>query len=153
MAARKGIDRLASLYGMMEQIRSVELRAATIAVEDAACSTTIALTLRESQIASAREAMATGRREEWQISETARVAVEARIDQLAKTRTDRENARAEAHQIHRQSRLDMEQMERVVAQARVQVAIEVTRRTQAESDDRFASRRAWSRTRRIMNSE
>ena len=153
MAAKMGVDRMAAVYGMLEQMRSVELRAATIAVEDVACSAAIAATLRESQIAGAREAMATGCREEWQISETARGVIEARMDRLARVRAEREAALIQAQRVHRESRLSMEQIQRVVDQARLQLSMEETRRTQAESDDRFASRRAWSRAQRVLDSE
>ncbi len=147
MAAQKGVARLASLYGMIERMRSVELRAAAGEVEDVACSAAIAATVRESQIADARAAIATGCREDWQVAETTRGVVEARIVRLATMRAEREAALAKAAQRHRMSRLTMEQMDSVVDRARMQEAIQEDRRSQAESDDRFASRRAWTRSR------
>jgi hypothetical protein len=143
MAARKGVARLASLYGMMERMRSLELRVAAGAVDDVVCSAAIAATVRESQIAEARAAMASGRREDWQVAETTRGVIEARMVRLAALRAEREAALERAVAEHQVSRLNMEQMDRVVGRARAQMSAEEDRRVQAESDDRFASRRAW----------
>ena len=153
MATQKGVVRLASLYTMMERMRSVELRVAAGAVEDVAYSAAIAATARESQIADARAAMSTGRREEWQVAETTRAVVEARIVRLAKLQAEREIILADAALRHRMSRLNMEQMDRVVDRNRTQAGRREERRLQAESDDRFASRRAWMNTKQADDSE
>ncbi len=143
MAARKGVARLAELYAMVEQMRSMELRAAANAVEDIACALAIAATVRGSQIADARAALAGGQREEWQVAETARGVVEAQIARLATLRVQREATLDEAVAAHRASRLEMQQMERIVERRRAVLLVEEDRRAQVESDDRFASRRAW----------
>ena len=143
MAARKGVARLASLYGMMERMRSLELRVAAGAVDDVVCLAAIAATVRESQIADARAAMASGRREDWQVAQTTRGVIEARMVRLAALRVEREDTLDRAVAEHRVSRLNMEQMDRVLERSRVQMSAEEDRRSQAESDDRFASRRAW----------
>ena len=83
MAARKGVARLASLYGMMERMRSLELRVAAGAVDDVVCLAAIAATVRENQIADARAAMASGRREDWQVAQTTRGVIEARMVRIA----------------------------------------------------------------------
>lgn len=153
MAAQKGIVRLAAVYGMMERMRSAELRLAADAVEDVACSAAIAATVRASQITDARTAMASGRRDDWQVAETTRGVVEARIVRLAKVRAEREVALADSAQRHRMSRLNMEQMDRVVDRNRTQAGRREERRLQAESDDRFASRRAWMNTKQADDSE
>jgi hypothetical protein len=153
MAAQKSVARLALLYGMMERMRSVELRVAAGAVEDVACSAAIARKVRENQIAEGRAAMANGRREAWQVAETTRGVNEARIVRLAMLRAEREIILEQAVQVHRASRLNMEQMDRVVDRARTQAEMENGRRLQAESDDRFASRRAWLQTRQVDDSE
>lgn len=153
MATQKGVVRLASLYTMMERMRSVELRVAAGAVEDVAYSAAIAATARESQIADARAAMSTGRREEWQVAETTRAVVEARIVRLAKLQAEREIILADAALRHRMSRLNMEQMDRIVDRTRSQEGVLEDRRLQAESDDRFASRLAWMKTKHADDSE
>lgn len=153
MAAQKGVVRLASLYGMMERLRSVELRAAAGAVEDVACSAAIAADVREGQIMDARTAMATGSREEWQVAETTRGVVEARIERLEKLRAERAAAFEDAAHRHRISRVKMEQMDRVVDRSRAREAVQQGRRSQAESDDRFASRRAWMKVQQVESSE
>jgi hypothetical protein len=146
MAARKGVARLASLYGMMERMRSVELRVAAVAVADVVCSAAVAATLRESQIADARAAMATGCREEWQVAETTRGVIETRMVRLAALRVECQDALDEAVAVHRVSRMNMEQMNRVLERSRAELMGDESRRAQAESDDRFAARLAWERS-------
>jgi len=153
MAAQKSFARLATLYAMMERMRSVELRVAAGAVEDVVCSAAIAATVRENQIADGRVAMASGRRDEWQVAQTARAVVEARMVRLATLRAEREIALEKAVQMHRASRLKMEQMDRVVDRTRTHLSLEESRRSQAESDDRFASRRAWLQMQPVDDSE
>ena len=143
MAAQKGIARLATLYGTIERMRSLELLVAAEAVDDVACSAAIAATVRRGQVADARAAMASGRREEWQVAETTRSVVEARIMRLNALRKERETTLAEASERHRISRMNMEQMDRAAERKRTLDAMQEDRSSQAESDDRFASRRAW----------
>jgi hypothetical protein len=116
------------------------------------CAASIAKVVRESQVADARAAMATGQREAWQVAETTRGVVEARMARLARVRIEREAALDEAVSTHRASRLDMEQMESVVERRRAMAMLEAGRRAQMESDDRFASRRAWERPKMLQAS-
>jgi len=153
MAAHKGVARLASLYATLERMRSVELRAAATAVEDVACAAAIAATVRGSQIENARAAMATGRRDEWQVAETMRSVLEVRMKRLAVLRAEREADLDAAVAAHRASRLEMEQMERVVERRQAMTRLEDGRRAQAESDDRFASRRSWERPKMLREAD
>ena len=147
MAAQKSVARLATLYGMIERMRSVELSIAAGAVQDAACAAAIASTTRAGHIDNGRSAMATGQREEWQVAETSRGVVETRIVRLATVRKECEGTLLDAEVRHHASRMDMERMHRVVEVARTRAAMREDRRAQSESDDRFASRRAWMQAR------
>jgi len=153
MAAHKGLARLASLYAMMERVRSVAVQVASSAVDDAMCAEAIAATIRKSQIADGRDALATGCREAWQVAETTRGVMDRRIEGLQQLRAAREADLAEASRAHRASRLEMEQMERVVEKARAQAGIEEGRRMQSAADDRFASRTIWMETRQVPDAE
>ena len=153
MAAHKGVARLASLAVTMERMRSLEVQVARGAVDDVMCSAAIAATIRESQLSDGRDALATGRREAWQVAETTRGVMDRRIERLQQLRAEREAILAEATRVHRVSRLEMDQMERMVEKSRAQAGMEETRRTQAAADDRFASRSAWMETQREQDAE
>ena len=153
MARRKGLTRLASLYGMVEQMRSLELRVAASAVDDVVLVASIEAAIRQSKIFGARAALAAGDREEWQMAETTREGVEARIERLANLRVERETRREEAALAHSTSRVEMEQLDRVVEQQRDRLALEEARRAQAESDDRYAARLAWAQRIQLRSRE
>jgi len=153
MAAPHGIRRLASLYGMMEQVRSLERRVAANSVDEAACAGVIQTAIRDSHATGGREALAAGNPELWSIAAKSREMAEDRIVRLAKVRMEREVALQQAVHVHRESRLKMEQMERLLERARVATATEDGRREQAVADDRFSSRLAWARGVEARNSE
>lgn len=153
MALHRGLERIASLYRMMERIHAIEVQNANGAVEDLLCAVAIATTMRASQIEDARDALATGWREGWQVAETTRGVIDRRMDQLHQIRAEREAELAEASRVHNESRLEMEQMERVVEKTRALAAVVESRRVQADSDDRFASRSAWLWMQRLQDSE
>ena len=145
MAAKSSAMRLATLYATVERIRSVELRMAESEVDDAVCAAAIADAVRESQQRSMRDALASGRRDEWRIAQTANAANETQIARLAVLRVKQEALRDEAVVRHRASRLQVEQMDSLVVRSRERESREETLQAQAESDDRFASQRAWDR--------
>jgi len=149
MATRGGLRRLATLYGMVEQMRSLELRVAAGAVDDVVCASAIEALVHRGQVDGGRAAMAAGDREEWSVAETTREVVEARIERLAKLRVVREVKLDEARDAHKTSRLKVEQMERVVERARAEAALVEDRKTQAVADDRFAARGAWTRAKAL----
>ena len=153
MAAQKGLARLASLYAMIERMRSADVQMANGAVEAVVCAEAIAATIRDSQVADGRAALATGCREAWQVAETTLGVTDRRIERLQQVRAEREADLAEAARAHRVSRLEMEQMERIVEKARLQERMEESRRIQSTSDDRFASRSIWMETQRVQDAE
>lgn len=145
MAVKSSAVRLATLYATIERMRSVELRMAESAVDEALCAAAIAAAVRESQQGNLRDALASGLREEWRIAETAGAANDIRIARLAALRATQETARDEAVMRHRLSRVELEQMDSVVERRRKGETTQQARKEQASSDDRFASRRAWER--------
>ena len=145
MAATKSLARIAKVYGLVERMRSLELRMAADAVSEVEFAAAVAAATRYNQVAGARAALVAGNREEWSVAEVTLRVEEIRMQRLAELRVKREAKLAEAVSLHRESRLEMEQMERVVELKRAAAAIEEGRRTQAMADDRFASRSAWKR--------
>lgn len=153
MPVKRGLERVASLYAIMERMRSIEVQAAHGAVKDVLCSSAIAAAIRASQIEDGRDALATGRRDAWQVAETTCGVIDRRMERLQQVRTEREAALAEASTIHRASRLEMEQMERMVEKIRAQALVNRSRRAQGDADDRFASRSAWLEMQRVQGFE
>jgi hypothetical protein len=144
MRPRGGIARLAGLYGMVERMRSLELRAAAGNLDEVASAQTMQAAVHRSEVSGSRAAFASGDREQWKVAETARALLEIRMARLNKLRAEREVKLDQAAQAYNRSRVRMEQMDRVVERERERLACEAARRAQAEADDRFASRRAWS---------
>ena len=153
MAVKKAEVRLASLYAVMERIRSAELRDSMIAVDGVACSAAVAKASREERISAGRTAMAAGSRADWEIAETTRGVVETQMIHLAKLRREREAALSVTAAEYRLSRLSKEQMDRVVEQRRLREATKDDKQSQAELDDRFASRRVWMNLKASERSE
>jgi hypothetical protein len=139
------MKRLARVYAMVEQTRSLERRVAANAVEDAACAVAIAAAVYEAQVRGGREALAQGERAEWMIAETTREMAERRITRLRAARAECDAALELAAEAHHESRLRMEQMERLLASDEDRQRVEQARQEQAVSDDRFGSRMAWKR--------
>jgi len=142
----KRLARIAKVYGLVERMHSLELRMASDAVNDVACAAAVAAATSYQQTVSARAALVSGNREEWSVAEVTRSVEEIRMQRLAELKVQREEKLMEATQTHRASRMQMEQMERVVERKRAIAAIDEGRRTQAMADDRFASRAAWMRS-------
>ena len=148
MAIQRSLSRLAGLYTIIEQIRSVEVQAADAAVQQVIRSIAIAATSRTAQMVESREALATDRREAWQVAETTRETLERRMERLCAVRVEREAVLAKALELHRSSRLEMERMQRIFEKTLAQGLLIESRQVQLQSDDRFASRAAWLEERR-----
>jgi hypothetical protein len=143
---KHALKRIAALYGMLDRMRSVELRMAAAAVEEVERVAAMHHAVSIDQQTCGRAALVTGDRAEWMLSKAAREFAEVRIAQLVDLREARAEVLDAAVIAHRQSRLKVEQIDRVVDRARTAQALDQARRTQAVADDRYASRRAWSQT-------
>ena len=153
MTMPKGLARVVAVYSRMEQMRSLERRMAADAADEIVCKETIAAAARDGYHDAAREAMGAGDREEWAVAVTARGAVEGRIQRLAELRAEREEMLAECVVAHRASRLQLEQMERLLARRRAADAIEDGRRQQLGADDRYAACMASAQTVKVRDTE
>ena len=86
MRRRSGVARLAGLYAMVEQLRSLELRVAVGVVDEIACAQSMQAAVHQSEVSGSRAALASGDRASWQVAETARRAIEMRMNRLNKLR-------------------------------------------------------------------
>ena len=138
-----GLKRLSALYGKVEQIRSLQLRAAAIAVAEIERSKSAHAAGEHQESIAGRMALESGDRAGWSASAMQASLAETRLEQLDALLDMRELEREQAATVHRVSHQRMEQMDGLVERATSDAAIVHERRTQAESDDRYSSRRAW----------
>ncbi len=137
------LKKLSILYGQVEQIRSAQLRIASSAVDEVAQATAYEVSVRQRQSAHAHNALMSGDRESWSLSAVQAAVATARQLRLESLRIAREDAQEQAAVAYRNSRQRLEQMNAVIDKASTRASLEETRRSQAASDDRFLSRRAW----------
>jgi hypothetical protein len=140
-----GAARLARLYRKVEQMRSVERRVAAMHLDDVEVAASMARSAWERELGGGRAALARGDREGWTVAELAGLRLTANLERLAQLRVKREVVLLEAAERHDESRLKMEQVEKLVERRRAEAALEAGRREQAGADDRFGSRLAWVR--------
>jgi hypothetical protein len=138
------MSRLGRLYTRVEQIRSLERRVASSAVEEAELATEVHTAAYEAHISSGRAALGMGDRAEYTIAQLSREVARQRIAHLDRLRAEREAVLTSAVEAHRESRLSMEQVERLISRSSAEAALEAARREQAQADDRFGSRSAYT---------
>lgn len=135
--------RIATLYGVMEEMRRSELEGTVAAVREAE----EAIAVQRSAVLSARldgrEALAAGDRLGWMAADKRREVAGRRSLGLEEVRVKRETASEVARQQYLASRIESEQMKRVRDSVARTVEIYESRRMQAIVDDRFLSRRLW----------
>jgi hypothetical protein len=141
----KGLKRIASVYKLVEQIRSLELKMAAdraLEVERAERMAADSLELQESF---ARTGLIIGDREQWAAGEVMRSASAARLQSLREVRRQREGVRIAAETAYRLSRVESSQVETAAARSAAVEELDRARRAQQAADDRFLSRREWMR--------
>ncbi len=141
-----GLKRLAAVYGLVERMRSGELRLAAAAVAEVERASQAEMALRDAERMAARRALAAGDGVEWAVAGTSVDFAEERIGRLAELKAQREDDWRAAVTAHAESRVAKEQMESVMARARKAKMDKDARQGQAASDDRFGGQ-AWSRAR------
>jgi hypothetical protein len=138
------LKRLVALYGIVEEMHSVELQRMTAAVRE----TQVAIGIQQNVALSARldgrDALMTGDRMGWTMTETQRESAGWRRRRLEQIRVEREVLSDAAKQQYVTSRMKSEQMKRVTEGIAARVEMEEARRAQAVSDDRFLARRRWT---------
>jgi hypothetical protein len=137
------LRRIATLYGVMEEMRRSELEGAVAAVREAE----EAIAVQRSAVLSARldgrGALAAGDRLGWMAADTRRVVAGRKSMRLEEVRVKREAASEVARRLYLTSRIESEQMKSVRKALARTVEIDESRRVQALVDDRFLSRRRW----------
>jgi hypothetical protein len=141
------LKRLVTLYGIVEEMYSLELRQMTAAVHEAQQAIGVQQQVVRSARSDGREALMADDRVGWEIAQTQQDSAGWKRRRLEQIRSEREVLNDAAREQYVASRLKSEQMRRLADGVALREEIEGGRRLQAASDDRFLARRRWSDTR------
>jgi hypothetical protein len=146
MKARSRLEtlrRLVTMYAVVEEMHSAELRRMTAAVR----ATEEAIGVEEKVACAAhvdgRRALTVADSVGWMMAETQQETAAWRRGRLEQIRREREKLNETAREQYVASRLKREQMNRLLEDLALSREIEEVRRMQAISDDRFLARRRW----------
>ena len=143
MAGARGLKRLAKLYGMVEDLHAMQVKAAAAAVFEVERAEREMVARRLAGAAEGRAGLERGSRLEALSAEKSAMRDEARAELLARVSVERRALLDAALEAHRESRMEAAQVEGLAQRVRASEEWERERRAQAESDDRYLSRRAW----------
>jgi hypothetical protein len=141
------LKRLMTLYGVVEEMHSLELQRMTAAVQEAQQAIEVQQQVARSARFGGRDALMADDRMGWEIAETQRESAGWKRRRLEQMRLEREVLSDAAREQYLASRIKSEQMKRLAESVSAQAGIEEGRRVQAASDDRFLARRRWNDTR------
>ncbi len=137
------LHRLAELYKTMEALRSSELRRAQAMVWQVEQEIAAQLAVHCRTVVEGRTALEQADELGWQSARAHSVLTQRRCEGLEAIRVQRCIARDAATELYRTSRVQSEQMAQLLEDSIFEAKILETRRMQAESDDRYLSRRRW----------
>jgi hypothetical protein len=146
-ARLKRLKRIAALYDVVERMASIELQRAMSVVREAERAIERQRTIVCTAGVDRREALMKGDRIGWSLAETQQEVAARRWELLEEVRVEREASNEAAREVYAASRLKSEQMNRVVGGVAERVEIEEERRFQGTTDDRFLSRKLWTKAR------
>jgi hypothetical protein len=147
MAKRSGLERLTRLYGRIENLHAQHVKFAASAVGEAEQALRAHASGDREQESKGRKALAQGSRVESLAGlHTAGAEAERRslLSSLASERRRTLEAAVEAHRI---CRMEFAQMEEMIERIKREGEAVAARSAQNVSDDRFLSRRHWTRRR------
>ena len=146
----RALRRLSAVFGMVEEIHSMETRGAALAVTEAQIAIQAEATRTHEARQGGREALLTDDCLGWSLAVVHEEVALRRRKRLEPLLEQREERHEEASERYVASRLRNEQMKSLVKDASAQITAEEERRAQTSADDRFLSRRERIR-RREMN--
>src|SRR5277367_4477115 len=147
------LRRLAGLYAAVEEMHATELQRIAGAVLEA--KNAIGVEREAGRLArlEGREALQSGDRVNWIMSETRQETAAWRRKKLEEIRIRREQLNDAAREQYVASRLKRQQIEQVSDEISDRLEIEEGRRAQATSDDRYLARRRWTDAQNEMREE
>ena len=144
MTSRR-LRQLVKLYGLLEHAGDLQARAAAVAAVEADGAVARHDRARRAADQQARLALMEGSRVELLAAAQVRRAEAAGRAWLVRRQAECLASHAVAAQQHQQSRTRLRQAERIDARGQDALRAEGERRSQAEADDRYASRLLWLR--------
>lgn len=154
MRARvQALKRLVTLYGVVEELHSVELQRATAAVREAQQAIGVQQNAARSARRNGREALTSGDQIGRLSAEVLREKADWKRRRYDEIRLRRERSSDAAKEQYVASRLKSEQIRRVMDRVRERAESEEEHRRQAASDDRFLARRRWTDSREQLQTE
>ncbi|MCU1324009.1 MAG: hypothetical protein JWM43_3658 [Acidobacteriaceae bacterium] len=138
-----GLKRIAELYSVVEEVRGVAVQRATSAL---AATESVLADLRTARLgahAEGRRSLAEGDRLERMIAEGRSRIIVREQESMEGQRIVQKRLLDGALEVYRISRIEKDQMAKLLENSQRQEEVLETRRTQAIADDRFLSRRAW----------
>lgn len=149
----KALRRLARLYDMVERTHAVTLQRCATEVREAERAIELQRAAVRSAAFEGRAALVLDDRVGWSLAKVQRELARWRSEGLEHIRAQCEVARVSAQEHYVASRIKSEQMRCVVNDVEERAAIDGGRRSQAESDDRYLSRRSWVEARASRDPE
>jgi hypothetical protein len=140
------LQRLVTLYAVVEEMHSAELQRMTAAVREAEHAIGMEQKVAHAARADSRRALIAGDSVGWMMAETQQETAAWRRVRLEEIRLEREVLNEAARERYVASRLKRQQMKRVLENIAGRMETEAGRRMQAASDDRFLARRRWRET-------
>jgi hypothetical protein len=147
MTKPRGLRRIAKLYGMVEEVRALQARASAAAVFEVERAVERLKEAEQEGIEMGRAGLERGSRVEAVSANASAVNDRERYKLLARLKVERQLAYEAAVELHRESRVELRQIEGLVERTRLKEDAETERRAQLASDDRFLSLREWMRAR------
>ncbi len=155
LARAKRLRRLAALYGIVEEIRSLERNRAALAVFVSEQAATQQATVASQALQRGRLALTTADRQDALLHEAEREVARFNADQLTAQQRNYELLERAAAEQHRLALLQQDQLETLLRTMRTRIDEQQKRREQAIADDRFGSITHWLMVRterRLKNS-
>jgi len=137
------LQRLVTLYGVLEETQAAELTRVTAAATEVEELISADEKVERSARANSQAALHSGTQLDWQIANTEQNAAASRIELLEQVRQERTRLREEAMDQYVASRMRREQMKRLSDDTAQGIEYEQRRRGQSASDDYFLTRRRW----------
>lgn len=148
------LRRLAVLYGLVQEMRSIELDRATHTVRLAESAIDVQAGLAAEAQRYGHRALERSERSEALLHESAREVARWNTERLEGLHQEFEAIKQSAAELYRSAHLQQDQMKAIVKGLRTRAERERSRRDQAIADDRHGARTHWlqSRLGRLKNS-
>lgn len=140
----QALRRMATLYGIVEEMHSAELRRMSAAVHEVRQAIGTQAEMVQAAERDDRKAIDVGDRMGSTIAEVQRQSAGLKQRRLDPIRVQREELSEAARAQYFASRMKTEQMTSLVESLRAQLTAEEEKVIQAASDDRFLARRRWN---------